>query len=236
MTTALQPSRNTKKESFGKEEAAKYLSLYLGESDHWVDHIDKVWQNLVKKNRPEEAKLKLKKILACAIMLPAHDKSKIPDNPENLLYWCSSWQQFNERDWVADLLKTMAYDDKIEQHRYAALGLGVVHPIEYSPITRQAFNWLYTKAEETGSVTDTNRKDIEKRFRNVVLAYGGEVVCNVFRSSAAKGILNWRTGYFFERAIFKHYSIEQVLRIKSAELKKTNPKLIKTIMNLETKE
>jgi hypothetical protein len=31
-------------------------------------------------------------------------------------------------------------------------------------------------------------------------------------------VLNWRSGYFIEKEIYKVYSLEQILKIKKAEL------------------
>jgi hypothetical protein len=42
-------------------------------------------------------------------------------------------------------------------------------------------------------------------------------------------VFNWRSGYFFEKQIHKVYSVEQIKKIKLAELAKTSNKYIKTI-------
>ena len=42
-------------------------------------------------------------------------------------------------------------------------------------------------------------------------------------------VFNWRSGYFFEKQIHKVYSVDEIKKIKLAELNKTNNKYIKTI-------
>jgi hypothetical protein len=109
-----------------------------------------------------------------------------------------------------------------------------VYPIVYAPWPRQAFNWLFKAAEESGQVTDENREQVEKRFERLVLTYGGLVICHIFQKEEykiKKKVLNWRTGYFFERLIFDIYTIDQVLKIKKQELLKTNKTLVKQIQN-----
>lgn len=209
--------------------ASKYLNLYLGEAD-WRQHIADLTAK-TSKYKPSEATEIVKKAIACAVMLPTYDKSSRTDPPQNLLYWVGGYTQFNERDWVKELRERIDQDAKIEGWRNQALSLGIIHPIEYSPVTRQAFNWLFDAAEKAGAVTPDNKADITKRFQNLILAYGGNVICYVFQKEAhkLKKILNWRTGYFFEHVIFEVFNVEQVLKIKKAELAKTNPKLVKRI-------
>ncbi len=216
-----------------KENAVKYLSLYVGESD-WAKHIDALWSRLTKKNSEEQAKVLLKKTIACAVLLPVYDKTKIPDNPENLLFWCPSYQQFDDQDWTEKLLEVIERDLEIESWRLQCQRLGVIYPIVYAPWPRQAFNWLFKAAEESGQVNDDNREVIEKRFERLVLTYGGLVICHIFQkeeSKIKKKVLNWRTGYFFERLIFEIYSVDQVVKIKKQELLKTNKTLVKQIQN-----
>lgn len=210
--------------------AARYLNLYVGDAD-WLYHMSQMWTRLSKKYSVDEAKQQMKKIIACAVLLPAHDKTKVPELPENLLYWCSSYSQFGERDWFDQLKQVISKDLQIEEWRNQCLALGIVYPLEYSPVTRQAFKWLYGKAEEAGEVTEEDKETIIRRFQNLVFAYGGNVICYIFLKHEAqvRKILNWRTGYFFERAIFDVYTIDQVLKIKKAELNKTNTKLVKSI-------
>jgi hypothetical protein len=39
--------------------------------------------------------------------------------------------------------------------------------------------------------------------------------------------LNYRTGYFVERVLLDVYDVEQIVKIKTVELGKTNPQLVK---------
>lgn len=210
--------------------AARYLNLYVGDAD-WMSHMGQLWNRLNKKYSEDQAKQLMKKTIACTTLLPAYDKTKIPETPENLLHWCSSYFQFNERDWFEELKQVISKDIQIEGWRNQCLALGIVYPLEYSPVTRQAFKWLYGKADEAGVITEENKETVVRRFQNLVFAYGGNVVCYVFlkHEGHIRKILNWRTGYFFERAIFDVYTIDQVMKIKAAELKKTNAKLVKSI-------
>jgi hypothetical protein len=218
-------------DSLDAKVAEKYLNLYVGDVD-WAHHIAQVWGRLSKKHQPAEAGAIMKKTLACTILLPLYDRTKIPELPENLLYWVPSYTQFNERDWFALLKETMTHDLEIDNWRNQALSLGIIYPLDYSPVTRQAFKRLYDKAQEAGVINEANKADIVRRFQNLVIAYGGNVICSLFTDKhnyRLKKVLNWRTGYFFEKIIYEVYTIEQVLKIKKAELAKTNPKLVKQI-------
>jgi hypothetical protein len=213
-----------------KTVAAKYLSLYVGDTN-WEYHIGLIWNRLSKKHSPDEARAIMRKTIACAVLLPMYDHTKIPELPENLLYWVPSYSQYEEKDWFFLLKETITKDEQIDRWRNEALSLGIVYPLDYSPVTRQAFKWLYGKAEEAGVITAENKEDITRRFQNLVIAYGGNIICSIFlkHDHKLKKILNWRTGYFFEKIIFEVYTVEQVIKIKKAELAKTNPKLVKKI-------
>lgn len=213
------------------KDAARYLSLYVGESD-WERHITERYKQLAKSSSEAQAKNDLRKSVACATLLPIYDRYKVPDPPENLLFWCKSFRQYGERDWEALLVETMERDTQIAKWRNQCQSLGIIDPIDYSPITRQAFNWLFSEAERSGEVTEENRQRIEQSFKRLVYTYGGAVICSIFQkheSSVRKKVLNWRSNYFFERLIFDIYSVDQVVKIKRQELKKTNPKLVKQI-------
>lgn len=216
---------------FNWQEMARYLKLYVGEAD-WEAHLVDKFKKLENRYGTDKAKELIKKAAACAILLPTYDRSTIKDPPQNILYWCDTWTQFNERDWVELLTEVIHRDKEIENWRNQCLSLGVVHPIEYSIVTREAFNRLYTMADESGVVTPENKKDIVRRFQNLVLAYGGNVICYLFvkeEFKIRKKVANWRTNYFFERLIFDTYSFDQVFKIKKQELAKTNQKLVKSI-------
>ncbi len=213
------------------KDAAKYLSLYVGPDD-WEKHISRLYTRLNKNATPEEAGAKLRKIVACTVLLPVYENQKVPDPPNNLLYWCSSYHQFNDRDWEKILNETMERDADIGKWRNQCQSLGIIDPIDYSPITRQAFNWLFNSAKEAGAVNDDNAARLEESFKRLVYAYGGAVICAIFQQEAnqiKRKVKNWQSNYFFERLIFDIYSVEEVVKIKRAELKKANPKLVKQL-------
>lgn len=211
--------------------ADSYLKIYVADID-WKPHISKLWSNTKNKVKDEaESKNHIKKVLACATILPYYDKTVIPDNPQNLLFWCATWNQFNEKDWVSIYKEIVKKDIEIRTHRKKVVSYGVVEAIDYFPLTRQAFNWLYAKAEEEGSINDSNKKEIIKKFQNLVKVYGGAIICNVFskHENHVNKVLNWRTGYFIEKEIYKVYSLDQIIKIKQTEMSKIDSKYIKTL-------
>lgn len=218
-----------------REVAEKYLSVYLEESD-WKAHVDTLYVLLNKRygRDIEITKKQMKQAISCTLMLPIIDRSTYIDrhHPENLLFKCVTYHQFNERDWF-ELFKTEVKQDlKVYEWRNKCLSLGIIDPIDIAPFTRQAYNWLFAAAEKHKDIDDNTKKDISDRMRNLVWAYGGINVCNMFsryEESLNKKVLNWRTGYFFEKDLFNHYTIDQVVKIKTAELEKTNTKLVKKI-------
>lgn len=210
--------------------AVRYLTLYLGDAN-WKQHIDSLWTRFKRQNGAsnEELAARMRKSIACAALLPTREKVKLDtERPENLLHRVSMWDQFKQRDWFDDLQKVVSRDISIKEWRKQTLQLGVIDPIEDAVWTRQAFNWLYGKAEETGCVSPATKDDVVTRHSNMVKAYGGACISNIFmrHEDAVKKVHNWRTGYFFERAIYEVYTPEQVLKIKRAELTKTNVGLI----------
>lgn len=214
-----------------KDDAIKYLSIYVGDAD-WETNINRLYSRLEKKFGKDQVVPMMRRVLACTILLPAYDKTTIPDVPENLLHWVSSYHQFEDRDWVSLLQGVMEKDKQIVKWRAQCQSLGVVHPLEFSPITRQAMNWLMRSAKDTGAISGENEQAIRQIFERLVLTYGGAVICNIYEKYNGKlnrKVLNWRTNYFFERLIFDEYKPEQVLTIKQNELKKTNPTLVKKI-------
>lgn len=72
---------------------------------------------------------------------------------------------------------------------------------------------------------------LKVKLSNLVKAYGGAVICNIFinHKSNVDKVFNWRSGYFFEKQIHKVYSIDQIKKIKLAELNKTNSQYIKKV-------
>jgi hypothetical protein len=213
--------------------AEKYLYLFLGKSD-WKTNIKKLWSITEKKGWDQnQRKLFVKKAISCATLIPYTDGTTIPNPPEKLLFWCTAWSQFEEKDWFDLYRNNVKEDINITQNRNKIIKLGIIDPVDVSPMNRQAFNWLYEKAKEAEKLTTEELKELEPKLFNLVKAYGGAVVCNVFLNykNNIHNVFNWRSGYFFEKEIYKVYKIEDIIKIKSAEIKKTNPKYIKRIHN-----
>lgn len=211
--------------------AEKYLNLFLGASD-WDSHIKKLWKMSGSKGLTEEQrKAFVKKTISCATMLPLLEGTTIPTPPDKLLFWCTAWTQFNERDWFELFKENIKEDIKIIKDRNQIIKLGVVDPIDVSPLTRQAFNWLYNRAKEVSDLNEDNAKELEIKFFNLVKAYGGAIICNMFvkHKSNVNKVFNWRSGYFFEKEIHKVYKIDEIIKIKSTELQKLNQKYVKKI-------
>lgn len=220
-------------ESLPKAVANTYLRLYVAEID-WEPHINTLYARLSKKLSGDVLTDMLRKVISCTILLRAFQPSVPLDEttPESLLFSVHKFHQLNEHDWFARLQKVIKRDLEIQEWRKQALALGVVDPIDYQPFYRQAFNWMFEKAREKGDMNDDNRRElINNRFRRLVQAYGGSVICNMFtrHDESIKRVLNWRSGYFLERQIFQVYTVDQVLKIKKLELEKTNQKLVKKI-------
>lgn len=214
--------------------AKKYLKIYNADID-WDEHITSVRERVKTLPRQQQA-IELQKRLACAILLPYHEKNTIQNPPQNLLFFCHKWAQYPSRDWLAELHDIIEKDKEIEIIRNKCLALGIVYPLQYNPNTRQAFNWLYDEAKSSGDITEDNKQDITKKLQNIVYAYGGAVVCSVFQKPELKtkisNLLNWRSGYFFEKLIHEVYKPDEIIRIKTHEnnkIKNTDDKLIKMI-------
>lgn len=208
-----------------------YLKIYVADMD-WKNHIGKLWSNTSSKfSDQNEAKLHMKKTIAATTLLPYYDKSIIPDPPQNLLFWLPTWNQFNEKDWINLYKKVIVSDIEIRKNRKKLLAYGVVDSVDYVPLTRQAFNWLYSKAEETNVITESNKKEIINKFQNLVKIYGGAIICNIFtkHEKNVSKVPNWRSGYFIEKEIYKVYSMEQIIKIKKTEMSKIDQKYIKKI-------
>jgi hypothetical protein len=98
-----------------------------------------------------------------------------------------------------------------------------------SPITRQAYNWLYDLLDKEKFDSQEKREEGIQKIKNLVKIYGGAIICNLFTNHQASvdKVLNWKSGYFIEREIYKVYSVDQIIKIKSAEINKTNKNYIK---------
>lgn len=212
------------------EVADKYLKLYVANID-WAPHIGTLWSNALKKYGNETvAKDHVKKAIACATILPLVEKTSIPNPPSNLLFWCTGWKQFNEQDWFDLFISILKEDLVISEKRNKILNLGVIDPIDVSPLTRQAFNWMYEKLQEE-DINEELKSSAKDKMANIVRAYGGAVICNIFTkySKYVDDVMNWRSGYFFEKQIHKVYTLDQIKKIKIAEINKINSKYIKKV-------
>lgn len=212
-----------------REVAQTLLSLYVAEIDWWP-HVVTLHGRFQRKYGDVDANEMIKKAIAFTILLPAFDRSaKIDDeNPQNLLFWGITYHQFGQRDWFAALQKVAKEDRQILDWRREVLQLGIIDPIDYQPYTRQAFSWLCDKVTDSGiELTE----ELKGKYRKLVMAYGGSVVSYVFEKHGGKvkKVVNWRSPYFFERQIYKAYDLDQIIRIKQTELRKTNQKLVKTV-------
>lgn len=211
--------------------ADRYLKIYVADID-WKPHINQLWNNSMKKNGNETvAKSHVKRAISCATILPLVEKTQIPDPPSNLLFWCTGWKQFEEQDWFSLLKDVVKEDVDIVKKRNQALSLGIVDPIDILPINRQAFNWLYEKVSAEQTLSQDKVEESKKKIANLIRAYGGAIVCYMFmkHQHSVSSVLNWRTGYFFEKKIHSEYSLDQIIKIKKAELAKVNQKYIKNI-------
>lgn len=212
--------------------AIEYLNTYIGDLD-WEPHINRLYSRLQRDyaNDIDGLRIEIREIIACAILLPLVDgKHHISsEDKARLLYTCRRYRQFTERDWSSLLRKVATRDLEIESWRKMALQLGIVERIQYQPLCREAYNRLYNAAEESGCVTDKNKDTVIKHLKRLVWSYGGNVITKVFTTNekVLNKVLDWRTGYFFERAIFETYTLEQVLKIKKHELSKTNQDLVR---------
>ena len=209
--------------------AEKYLKLYVADVS-WQDAIATLWKNSINKIQNQEAaKEHVKKAISCATILPLMEKTTIPDPATNLLFWCTGWAQFGKNDWFSLYLDILKEDIKINETRNEIIRLGIIDPIDISPITRQAYNWLYEKLDRETFSSEEVKKEAAEKMKNLVKIYGGAIICNVFSNYGlnVEKVLNWKSGYFIEREIHKVYSLDQIIKIKNAEMNKTNKKYIK---------
>lgn len=212
------------------ELASKYLNIYIGQAN-WSEKISQMWNIQSKKNGPEKAKEFIKKSVSCACLSPLINKVNIPDEKHVLLFWVSGWPQFNERDWFSLFKETVKNDIEIGKKRKLVLQEGLFDHIDIPPLTRQAYNWLYDNMSKEKFGSNSEKEEAIEKLKNMVRIYGGAVICNLFtnHSNSVEKILNWRSGYFLEKEIYKVYSVEQIIKIKKMEIKKTNTNFIKKI-------
>ena len=221
---AVEPQKD-----FPKDRAIQYLRVYNADID-WAPHIDDLYNLLKKKsnNSEEEAKRKIKQHISFTILAPLSDPHMIKDPYHRMLFGCSSFTGFNDRDWEQELREIWDQDVEIEKVRQQLISMGIIHPIEYVPMTRQAFKWLTERVPE-----GEGKENSYGKMQNLVFAYGGSAICNIFMKpeyeTKISKIINWRTGYFFERLIHEVYKPEQLMKIKEHELNKVDSKLVKKI-------
>jgi hypothetical protein len=212
------------------ELAEKYLTIYLGESD-WQEKLSQLWSVQKKKLGEDKAKEFIKKSVACACLTPIINKSSIPEQNHVLLFWVSGWPQFNERDWYSLFKETVKSDIQIEKNRMIIIKEGIFDHIDIPPLTRQAYNWIYERLEKESFSSAAKKEEAISKITNLIKIYGGAVICNLFTnySSRIDKVLNWRSGYFIEKEIHKVYTVEQIIKIKKAEIQKTNSNFVKNI-------
>lgn len=211
--------------------AEKYLNLYIGEAN-WKNHISKLWTNFENKNKNFDiSKEDIKRAISCTILLPTMEKTNIPDPVHLILFWCPTWNQYKERDWFSLFLDVVKKDLLIQTNQKELLSIGIIDPIDYSPLTRQSFNWLYTSAEYNKDINEKNKDIVIKKMQNLVRIYGGAVISNIFQNHkyVIEKVFNWRSAYFFEREIYNVYNFDQIKKIKKTEIEKLNPKYVKTL-------
>lgn len=221
-----------KNSSLSIEVADKYLTLYLGESN-WPEKISQLWTVQSKRHGEEKAKEIVKKCIACACLSPVINKTAIPEENHVLIFWVAGWPQFNERDWFSMFKEVVKSDIEIEKNRTLVMQCGIFEHIDIPPLTRQAYNWLYERLDGEKFVSQEQKEKSVTKMKNLVRIYGGAVICNVFTSycSNVDKVLNWRSGYFIEKEIYKIYSIDQIIKIKKAEIQKTNSNYIRKVSN-----
>lgn len=221
-----------KTNSLSIDVADKYLTLYLGESN-WPEKISQLWTVQSKRHGEEKAKEIVKKCIACACLSPVVNKTAIPEENHVLIFWVAGWPQFNERDWFEMFKEVVKSDLQIEKDRLTIIQSGIFEHIDIPPLTRQAYNWLYEKLNAEKFNSEEQKEKSVTKMKNLVRIYGGAVVCNVFTnySSNVDKVLNWRSGYFIEKEIYKIYSLDQIIKIKKAEIQKTNSNYIRKVSN-----
>lgn len=203
-----------------------YLQLYVAEID-WVPHLEE----LVRRKQNNDL---IKNQIACTILLPSYDKSVLTNPPQNLLFWVAKYTQINDRDWRKELTVIDERNAVYDELKDPLLDLGIIDPLEFHPITRQAYNWLIEKAEAS---PDGCSLETAKKFKNLVYIYGGAVICSVFQKpewqKKIRNLHNWRTGFFFRQLIHEVYpNSNDIIKIKTMEinkLKNADSKLVRTV-------
>lgn len=220
-----------KNNSLSIDVADKYLTLYLGESN-WPEKISQLWTVQSKRHGEEKAKEVVKKCIACACLSPIVNKTAIPEENHVLIFWVAGWPQFNERDWFEMFKEVVKSDLQIEKNRLTIMKFGIFEHIDIPPLTRQAYNWLNERVNQEKFVNQELKEKSVTKMKNLVRIYGGAVLCNLFTnySSNVERVLNWKSGYFVEKEIYKVYSLDQIIKIKKSEIQKTNSNYIRKVI------
>lgn len=224
-----------KEDKLHRSLAIHYLNIYVSEEVDWEDKINKKYTFFKKQNaqlNAEELSEKFRKVLAATILIPASYAGLRRDLiVEDFIFGVEKFHQFNDKDWFAELKKVAARDIEIQEFRKEIVKLGVIPDIQYHPYYRQAFNWLVESAQNSGDLTPENKENIHKSMKSIVVRYGGMVVSSLFtrHKEVVSNIVNWRSGYFVERALFRVYKTEEMLKIKQIELSEAPQRLVQKI-------
>lgn len=209
--------------------ANQLLSIYVMDHD-WSAAINRLHAQHKRNNREDVARELTREALAFTILLPTLDPTiRIDaDNPDNnLFYWQHFHQKQSEESWFKKLQSVIAGDMKNFAIRKELIALGVVDPLEFQPLSRQAYKWLCESAESQGEELTARSRS---QFRNFVMAYGGSIVSRVFdqKPYEVRRIPNWRSPYFIEQLTHRSFRDKnEMIRIKKTELDKTNSKWIR---------
>lgn len=229
MTTLVESDPSV--DAFEGESLIRYLGIYNADID-WGHHLLDLRNRLFRKYGETNGRIQMRQQIACSILLPMYDPSVITNPPENLLYRCGAYSQFGARQWIDEYIKIYLKDRQVDEFRKSLVDdLGIIHPIEYVPIARQAYRWLCERVE--GSVEKELQSKAKKRMENLVFTYGGAAICSVFDkpeySKKINKLPNWRSGYFFEKLLHEVYKKEELYKIKQVEMNRIDKNLVKKI-------
>lgn len=212
--------------------ASRYLLQSYGDRD-WEGTIKELKQFLSNKYSDKGQKNRdLYRTISFGIHLPIIQQNMRPNQESaDILFRCRYFRQFSEKDWHENLRKIAGKDLEIYNNRTHILQQGVITNPQYQPYTRQAYNRLCRMAEETGAIGDHNCSEVHQRHKRFVQIYGGAVINSIFSEyeNRLNRVINWATPYFFEHLIYKQYNLDNIIRMKSAELSKTSDALIQHI-------
>lgn len=198
----------------------------------WDSTIKDLRRDLTQRYHGHDQRLKeYRQAISFAFQLPSLQRSMKPNREHaSILFRCRYFRQYRDKDWHAELRQIAGRDLDIYNYRERAKKAGVITNVEYQPYTRQAYNWLCKMAEEDGAV-ERGEGRVQRRHYKFVQVYGGAIINSIFvkNEKQVDKIVNWATPYFFERLIHKTYDIDQILRIKEAELSKTSDSLVQHI-------